>query len=151
MGPGSVVVRPMFDDAEAPHGGFPQGTDGTASAETRGTAIATGDQALVAEHIWPVQPVTALVYVIAPVAAPLDVTLTGLSPNTSDMQAAIVASLGDMFLVEAQPGGVIFPSQVYEAILTTPGIQHFTVTSPTLPFQAAPGALAVMGTLTASS
>lgn len=150
FGPGSVTVFPMFDDAEAAHGGFPQGKNGTASEETRGTAIATGDQLAVAEHIWPVQPVTALVYVVSPVAAPLNVALVGLSPNTPDMLAAISASLADMLLVTASPGGTIWPSDVYEAIIATPGINHFAVSAPTGPFTPAAGALPVLGTLTAS-
>ena len=146
-GPGSVVVYPMFDDAQAAHGGFPQGTDGCASEETRGPT-ASGDQLAVAEQIYPVQPVTTLVYVSAPVPAPIDVTLVDLEPGDTDTQAAIIASLQDMFLVRAEIGGTIFPSDLYEAILATPGLQHFTMTLPDVPFTAPGGALPVMGTLT---
>ncbi|TMV76104.1 baseplate J/gp47 family protein, partial [Thioclava sp. BHET1] len=42
-GAGTVVVYPMFDDAEAANGGFPGGTDGVAANETRANP-ATGDQ-----------------------------------------------------------------------------------------------------------
>jgi uncharacterized phage protein gp47/JayE len=146
-GPGSVIVRPMFDDAEQAHGGFPQGTDGVATDETRGTA-ASGDQLLIADHIYPVQPVTALVYVVAPLAFPIDVTLLALDPNTPEIQAEIIAALTDMYLVEAEVGGVIYPSQLYEAILSTPGLNHFTMSEPSLPQQAGDGYLPVMGTLT---
>lgn len=144
MGAGSVIVRPMLDNVQAEYGGFPQGTDGCASEETRGPA-ATGDQLAVAEHIWPVQPVTALVYVMAPVPHPIDVQLLALDPNNQDMQDAIVASINDMYLVKGQLGGTIYPSDLYEAILATPGINHFTMSQPALPVTVAAGELPIMG------
>ena len=55
----------MMDVSEAAHGGFPQGTNGVAGAETRDTA-ATGDQLAVANYIYPLRPATALVYACAP-------------------------------------------------------------------------------------
>jgi uncharacterized phage protein gp47/JayE len=145
-GYGSVVVYPMLDDARAADNGFPQGTDGTASEETRGT-VATGDQLLVAEHIWPVQPVTALVWVVAPRPFAINVTLQVLSPDTPETRTAIIASLKDMFLVQGEIGGWIYPSDLYEAILATPGVVHFTIASPEIAMQAPAGALPVMGTL----
>lgn len=145
-GAGTVDVRFMMDDAEADHGGFPQGTDGCASEETRGRT-ATGDQLAVAEHIWPVQPVTSLVYASAPVAHPIDVTLIALAPDTPEIEAEIIASINDMYLVKAQTGGTIFPSDLYEAILATPGLIHFTMSEPSLPVTVAAGELPVMGQL----
>ena len=146
-GAGTVVVYPMLDQAQAAHGGFPQGSDGCATEEDRGPT-ATGDQLAVANHLWTVQPVTALVYVAAAVPLPVDVTLVLLDPDTQDTRDAILGSLQDMFLIEAQVGGVIYPSQLYEAILTAPGVNHFTMTAPVAPVQAASGQLPVMGTLT---
>jgi uncharacterized phage protein gp47/JayE len=146
-GAGSVVVYPMFDDANAATGGFPIGTDGAASEEPRAPA-ATGDQLAVAEFIWPVQPVTALVYVAAPVAAPIAIDIIGLEPNTADMQTAIVASIDDMFLARASVGGVTYPSDIYAAILATPGVVRFAVDNPTIPVAAPPGGLPVAGTVT---
>jgi uncharacterized phage protein gp47/JayE len=137
----------MIDDVQAAHGGFPQGTDGCAVLETRGPT-ATGDQSLVAEHIWPVQPVTALVYVAAPVPAPVNVTLLALYPDTVELEAQIVASLQDMFLIRATLGGTTYPSDLYNAILATPGVEHFTMSEPAMPITADAGALPVMGTLT---
>jgi uncharacterized phage protein gp47/JayE len=148
MGAGTVIVRFMLDDAQAAHDGFPQGTDGVSTNEVRDAVIATGDQLAVADHIWPVQPVTALVYAMAPVPLPIDVTLLALEPNTPDMQAQIVASINDMYLVKATLGGTIYPSDLYEAILATPEIVHFTMSEPALPVTAAAGALPIMGALT---
>jgi uncharacterized phage protein gp47/JayE len=149
-GPGSVVVFPMFDDTEAAHGGFPQGTDGVATDEDRGNApTAAGDQLLVADHIYPVSPVTSLVYVAAPAAFPVDVTLEGLDPDTEGMRASIVAALNDAFLVIGEVEGVIWPSDLYTAVLEVPGINHFTMIAPADALQAPAGALPVMGTLIA--
>ena len=145
-GGGSLQVYPMFDDANAASGGFPQGTDGCASAETRGPA-ASGDQLTVAEHIWPLQPVTALVFVAAPVPLAVDVTIANLDSATADLEAAILVSLQDMFRTVGEVAGTIYPSQVYAAIGGTSGVNRFDVTSPAAPVTAPAGALPVMGTL----
>jgi uncharacterized phage protein gp47/JayE len=144
-GAGTVIVYPMFDDNQ--HGGFPQGADGVAAGESRqgAPAIATGDQLLVADHIWSPQPVTALVIVSAPTPHPVDVTLIALEPNTEDIRAGVVASLRDLFLISAEVAGTLYPSQFYEAILATPGISHFTVSAPAGPVTAPGGALPVLG------
>lgn len=146
-GPGTVVVYPMFDDANAAEGGFPQGTDGCATSETRGPTAA-GDQLAVADYVWPRQPVTALVFVAAPIPYPIDVTLYTLEPDTADMRAAIVAAITDLLMAIGQVGGTIYPSDIYEAILSTPGIIHFTVAEPSQAVQLTMGSLPVMGTLT---
>jgi uncharacterized phage protein gp47/JayE len=143
---GQVQVYPMFDVANAAHGGFPQGSDGCAVEEKRGPT-ATGDQLIVAEHIWPVQPVTALVFVAAPVPLAIDVTIANLDPSTVEMEASILASLQDAFLVIGEVGGVVYPSQLYQAISATPGVNRFDMTIPAAPITAPAGALPVMGTL----
>ena len=146
-GAGSVVVYPMFDITESANEGFPQGTDGCASEETRGPT-ATGDQLLVAEHIWTVQPITALVYVSAPLPFPVDVTLIGLEPNTLDIQSQIIAALDDIFLVIGEVAGTVWPSDLYEAILAVPGLTHFTMSVPDEAITAPMGSLPVLGTVT---
>jgi uncharacterized phage protein gp47/JayE len=146
MGPGTVSVFPMFDGNA--HGGFPQGTDGVSPLEKRpAKSVAGGDQRLVADHIYPLQPVTAMVYVVAPVAWPVDVELEDLVPNDAAAGQAIVAALSDMLLVEASPGCTLYPSQFYQAILAIPGIDHFVLASPAGPITALSGYLPVMGTL----
>jgi uncharacterized phage protein gp47/JayE len=147
LGPGSVVVYPMFDIVNAAHGGFPQGTNGVATLETRGT-VATGDQLTVADYIYPLRPVTALVGVDAPVALAVDITLASLNPNTSEIVAAIHASLSDMFLAVGELAGTIYLSQLYDAISSTPGVIHFVLQAPTAAVVAGAGQLPVLGTLT---
>jgi uncharacterized phage protein gp47/JayE len=143
---GSLQVYPMFDDANASHGGFPQGTDGVATEETRALP-ATGDQLIVANQIWPVQPVTALVFVAAPIPFPIDITLGSLDPLTTETEAAITATLVDTFLVIGEVAGTIYPSQLYQAISATPGVNRFDIITPTAPVVAPAGALPIMGTL----
>ena len=146
-GPGTVVVYPMFDIAQADNAGFPQGTDGCAIEEERGPPAA-GDQLAVAEHIWTVQPVTALIYVSAPLPFNVDVTLIGLTPNTPEIQEQIIAALKDILLIVGEVGGVIWPSDLYQAILATPGIDHFTMSLPDQAIQAPMGSLPTLGTVT---
>jgi uncharacterized phage protein gp47/JayE len=146
-GAGTVVVYVMFDDANTSTGGFPIGTDGAATDEPRATT-ATGDQLSVADYIWTVQPVTVLVWVAAPIRFPIDIDIADLDPNTADMQAAIVASINDVFLARADVGGTIYPSDIYAAIQATPGVVHFAVDNPTVPVAAPPGGLPVAGAVT---
>jgi uncharacterized phage protein gp47/JayE len=147
LGPGTVSVYFMMDGQGD---GFPDGRDGVSSKEPRpAISVATGDQAIVADYIYPLQPVTAMVYAVAPAPYPIDVTLEALSPNTEDAHSAITAAIADMFLVEGEPGGTLYPSQFYSAIDAIPGIDHYimTVPNPTQPLNLPPGRLPVMGTL----
>jgi uncharacterized phage protein gp47/JayE len=146
-GAGSVVVFVMFDDANAATGGFPIGTDGASTSEPR-AVTATGDQLSVANAIWPLQPVPALVWIAKPGAFVVGISVTGLEPNTADMQAAISASIADMFLARAEVGGTMYPSDIYAAVLATPGVTHFTIAAPTAPVVAPPGGLPVPGSIT---
>lgn len=148
MGVGTVTVYPMLDDVQAAGGGFPLGTDGVSQLEARAGPIATGDQGAVADYLYPRQPVTALVYVVAPLPTPINVTLLALEPDSADIRAAIVAAITDMLIVEGEPGGEVYPSEIYDAILAVPGIEHFTMTAPALPVALATSHLPVMGTLT---
>lgn len=143
---GQVQVYPMLDVANAADGGFPQGTDGCAIEETRGPT-ASGDQLTVAKHIWTVQPVTALVFVAAPVPLPIDVTIANMDPSTVEMEAEILDSLQAAFLTIGEVAGTIYPSQLYAAISGTPGVNRFDMTIPAAPVTAPAGALPVMGTL----
>jgi uncharacterized phage protein gp47/JayE len=146
-GPGSVVVYPMFDIVNIADGGFPMGTDGVATLETRDT-VATGDQLAVADYIFPLRPVTALVWVAAPAPLRIDVSLAALDPATVEIETEIAAALNDMFLVVGEVAGTIYPSQLYDAISSTPGVNHFVMTAPIAAVVATAGQLPVLGTLT---
>jgi uncharacterized phage protein gp47/JayE len=145
MGPGTVTVYPMFDGQGD---GFPNGQDGVSPLEPRpAKSIASGDQQLVADHIYGLQPVTAMVYVVAPAPQVIDVTLEALVPNTDDVHAAIIAAISDMFFVEGAPGATLYPSQFYEAILAIPGIDHFIMSDPITEIKLTAGHLPIMGAL----
>jgi len=128
QGPGTVVVYVMLDDAEATHNGFPQGSNGVAALETRDVA-ATGDQLVVANAIYPLQPVTALVYVVAPRPNTVAFTLAGLSAATADIKAAIAAAIDAALLAVAAPGGSVNLSAIESAIAAVPLTAGFVITA----------------------
>ena len=132
-GAGTVVVLIMLDETEAATQGFPVGTNGGATGETR-IAPATGDQLTVANAIFPNQPVTALVSVMSPVVQPIAFTVADLGTgNTVANQAAITAALLDMFLRVSKPGGTINPNSWNEAIAAISSVTQFNVTQPAVP------------------
>ena len=149
LGIGTVTVYTMWDVIEAAYGGFPQGTNGVAMSETRGIA-ATGDQLTVANHIYPLRPVTALVYSYAPTASPLNFTIAGLNPNNSTTQAAAEAALAGRLLEKGSPLANISidQSDVDAAISAVPGIDSFRVTAPSFPQTPALGSIFTLGTVT---
>lgn len=146
-GAGTVVVYVMLDSVRSANGGFPQGTDGAAAAESRYQA-ATGDQLLVANAIYTERPVTALVIVCAPIAQAVNFTVSDLGDdNTSDNQAAITSALQDMFRRLSAPGGTIHPNYWNEALAAI-GLDQFNVTSPSAPVVASStGSMPVLGTV----
>lgn len=147
-GAGTVVVYAMLDEAEAAHGGFPQGTDGVAAAETR-DAPATGDQLTIADAIYPLRPVTALVYVCAPVAWPVNVTIANLAISSAAIQALISQALAQVLLQLGDPeGGALYQSDLEAAIEAVPGVQRFTLAAPVGPLLPPVGSLPVLGTVT---
>lgn len=107
-----------------------------------------GEVATVQAHIDALRPVTAQVTVVAPVAVPLDVTITGLVPDTAAVRAAIQAEVTDLLRREAVPGGTILISRLREAISIAAGESDHVLTSPTVNITHATGELAVLGTIT---
>lgn len=156
-GLGTVNVYTMFDNTESAYGGFPQGTNGAATLETRASP-ATGDQLAVANYIFLLRPVTALVYSVAPVASPQNFTISNLNPNTTAIKSAISAAITGAFLSLGSVGGVLLPNgttggtipfaAVEQAINAIPGIVDFIITSPTTDITVSTGHLATLGTIT---
>ena len=149
-GPGTVTVFVMMDVTEAAHNGFPQGTNGVAALETRDTA-ATGDQLAVANHLYPLEPVTAIVYVVAPTPSTVNFTIAGLSSTTSGQRAQVNAALAAMFVSKGSPLGTvsITQSDVDSAVTAISGLPSFSVTSPSSwPLTPSLGSLLTLGTVT---
>jgi uncharacterized phage protein gp47/JayE len=159
VGSGTVTVFFMMDTAEAAHDGFPQGTNGVATNETR-DAAATGDQLTVANALYVEEPVTALVYANAPAGSATAFTVADLGANnTTAMQAAITAALKDMFVRLGYVGGTaqpetgaawpaIEPDAWYAALEAIPGLSGFKVPVPSAAIAASAGQLLTLGSIT---
>ncbi|NHR07638.1 baseplate J/gp47 family protein [Chromobacterium haemolyticum] len=151
FGVGTVVVYVMLDNAEAANSGFPVGTNGVSQYDQgpggvpRGT-VAAGDQLTVANYICPLQPVTALVYVVAPTANPINFTIKGIPAGS---QAAAKTAISNVFLRQGAPGGQINLANVWTAIASVSGVNDFLILSPSGADIANPtGALPTLGTVT---
>jgi len=147
LGAGTVVVRFMMDDTYA--NGIPAGT---------GAPAYSGDIKSVFDHIeshadeltgdLTGRPATAEVFVLAPTPVPLDVTITGLSPDTPEIRGAIENELQEMILFRSSPGGVIRTSWIWEAVSDAAGEDSHVITIPAADITYLPGEIAVMGTVT---
>ena len=80
-GPGTVRVFPLFDEIFAASGGIPD----------------PAHLALVQNALAMDVPAGAALTVAAPVAQPISLTVSGLNPSTSEVQAAVIAELKDLF------------------------------------------------------
>jgi uncharacterized phage protein gp47/JayE len=150
MRAGGVVVYFMMDLADAAYGGFPQGSNGVATLETRDTA-ATGDQLAVANLIYPLRPVTSVVYAFAPIAETQAFTLAGLVSTTPAQKTQVAAAITGLFLTFDSPLATtsIEQSDVDAAITAIGGLPSFAITSPSSwPITSAAGYLFTLGTLT---
>lgn len=128
-GAGTVVVYTMFDISESAHGGFPQGTGGVATGEPRDTA-ATQDLLAVANHLFPLQPVTPIVYAWAPLQNTVTFTITGLSTATTGLKSLVQAAIDLVFLAFGDPlGGTVDMSDIQAAIAAIPGTEGFVITA----------------------
>lgn len=96
------------------------------------------------------RPVTAEVFVVAPVADPLDMTVK-LSPNTAAVQAAVRAEVADLIVRDARPGAPTLISRLREAVSLAAGESDNAITSPTADVVHATGHMAVPGTIIFSS
>jgi uncharacterized phage protein gp47/JayE len=132
MGAGTMTVRIMLDVARAAFGGLPQPADLTA----------------VAAHLDTVRPVTvAELYVLAPIAVPLNLTITDLANDTPAVRTAIGAELAAMLAARAAPGQTIYASWVREAISAATGEDHHDIAVGNV-VPASAGHMVVPGTVT---
>lgn len=147
MGSGTVQVFFMMDDAQAAHGGFPQGTNGVATAEYRDTP-ATGDQLAVANAIYPLRPATALVYAVTPTAYACNFTISGLLTASSDTRAAVTAAIAAVLTLKGDLGGTVAISDVETAVTSVANTGGFVITSPVVNMTAPAGQIHTLGTIT---
>lgn len=155
FGAGTVVVYVMLDQAEAGNNGFPVGSDGVSQYDQgpggtpRGT-VATGDQLIVANAIIDDQPVTALVYVCAPVPNTVNFTINGISGAPTSMRTAITAAIQQVMYVQGSPisGTSVEMSAIESAIAAIAGTAGFVITAPAGNIVNVTGQLPVLGTIT---
>jgi uncharacterized phage protein gp47/JayE len=144
-GVGTVRVFPLFDDL------YPDGI-------APGAVIAN-----VQDHIDGVAPAGATVTVAAPVAVPINVTISGLVPNTTAVQQAVTLELRDAFRRLSRVAGIdrviggldylAYPtsfsrSWIWQAVANASGEQRHAITLPSGDITLAPGQIATLGTIT---
>jgi uncharacterized phage protein gp47/JayE len=144
-GAGTVIVYVMFDVSNAANNGFPQGLNGVATGEPRAVA-ATGDQLTVANYILPLQPVTPVVYVVSPVAAAVNFTISGIP---AAKQTSVKAAIASVFFNTANATGGSTPiAFIWSAIASVAGVSDFVITSPAADIANAAGTLPSVGLIT---
>lgn len=93
------------------------------------------------------RPVTAEVFVVAPIAVPLDMTIQ-IAPNNPEVQAAAEAEIRDMLSREAEPGGTILISHLREAVSIAAGEVDHVIVIPSGNVDHDTGEIAVFGEIT---
>ncbi|MBI3453377.1 MAG: baseplate J/gp47 family protein [Rhodospirillales bacterium] len=121
MGLGTVTVRFMMDIVNAAQNGVPQGS---------GDPGYSGDLLAVFNHLSVLRPVTARLFVAAPVPRPLAISIAGLTPNTPEVRAQVEAELRDMLRRDAAPGDPIYRSRIWEAVSVAAGESHHAIQIP---------------------
>ncbi len=97
-----------------------------------------------------VKPVTAILHVEAPEAAPLDFDITlkkadGTHETDPDIRAEVEAELRDLIYRDAEPGGPIKLSRINEAISIAAGEYDHELNDPTADVTNATGDISTMG------
>jgi len=145
QGPGTVRVFPLMYGLYA--NGIPQ----------------AADVQRVQDYIETVKPAGAQVTVAAPIAVPVNVTISGLQPNTVDVQEAVRAELADAFQRLSRPAGAdaqfgsmpylaspfsFSLSWIWQAVANATGEQRHSITSPVTDVALSAGQMATLGTIT---
>jgi len=144
-GPGTVRVFPLFDDLRA--GGVPL----------------PADIARVSAHLATVQPAAAGVTVGLATAQPINITIAGLSPDTSATRAAVTTALAEVIRYKGRVSGldegaagiefladphVFSRSWLWEAVAAASGEARHVLVAPAADVDVARGAVPTLGTVT---
>ncbi|WP_168401089.1 baseplate J/gp47 family protein [Erwinia amylovora] len=146
MGAGTVGVYIMTDNASS-NGGFPSVTDGVSALEPFYVTKASGDQARVADHIFPLQSDTAVVWVCSPIKKAVDFMINGLSDAGAATVAAIGAALDNVFYENGNPdgSGKIYLSDLNRAIGDVAGTSGYILEQPAANIVLGTGELPIRG------
>lgn len=147
VGAGTVGVYIMCDNNE--NKGFPSGKDGVASKETY-AVHASGDQLRVADHLYDLQTVTALVWVCSPIAKKIDFAFAGIKNIAAETQQQIEKAIDNVFFDKGDPCGEakIHLSDLQFAIADIPGTGGFVLKKPQNNLAFNVGELPVRGEIT---
>lgn len=126
MGPGSVVLRIMADDA----------SDGPLPSAQLLQAVR--------DHIEPQKSVQAQVYVVAPDTEAFRPELFVI-PNTEEVRGAAAQALQDLVEREGEPGGTLLISRIRSAISLAPGVEDYGLQWPVANVEHGTGVLPVWG------
>jgi uncharacterized phage protein gp47/JayE len=130
MGIGTVTVRVLFDDLRADNDGWP----------------IESDLVKATEYIDLVRPVAVKdFWVLAPVKQFIDVHLTNLIPDNTEVRAEIEQSLLDMLYEKAAPGQTIYAVWKSQAIMNAPNVISFDLLNWNDDVMPSPGHMAVLG------
>lgn len=129
LGPGTVLIFFAVDDAS--YGPIPS-VDDVANVRTLLEAR---------------RPIGQELFVVAPIAQPLNPTLQ-VVPDTAAVHLSVEENIKDLLRREASPGGILELSHLREAISLSEGETNSTVYSPTSDVATAGGYLLVLGTVT---
>lgn len=131
LGAGTVVVR------------FVRDNDGSGSA----ILPSAGEVSDVQDYIDTVRPVTASVTVEAPTALTTNYTLA-VTPDTTEIRAAVTAELDDLYTREAEPGDTLYLSQIRTAIGNAEGLTNYTLAAPVADVTPTTSQIPIRGTIT---
>lgn len=105
-----------------------------------------GEVSAVQAHIEPLKPVTAMLYVVAPVADPIDFQIT-ITPNSAAVRAAVEAELRDLVRREAEPGVTLLISHIREAVSVAAGESDSLLIAPAANVTPAIGHMPTFGSI----
>jgi hypothetical protein len=133
------------NDAHA--NGLLVGSNGVATAETRGTP-ATGEQLTIANYIFQPnrRPVTAFVQVVSPIASAINITLTGCSSTSAATVTAVTNAVAARLLAIGTPLGMtVEQSDITQAV--QPVLSKFNIAAPSATVTIPLGSLPTVGTV----
>ncbi len=125
------------------------GTVGVAFTRDNDVTIlpSVDEVAAVQTYIDSVRPVTAEVTVFAPIEDTLNFTIE-LTPDTTEVRAAVTAELQALMLAEAEPATTLRLSAINEAISIAAGETDHVLTSPVADVTPAAGHISIFGSIT---
>lgn len=103
--------------------------------------------AILQSYIDSVRPITAHVFVLAPIAKVLNFRISGLNPASYQVQLSVEKELRDLIRREAKPNGILLISHIREAISIAVGEMDHVLESPVANVHFTGGELCTFGVI----